>query len=204
MRLIAPAGAGFSVTRSCKIRIDYQYKLSNSWTSHASAVRRPQFCDELQNLLERLPVRVGPDRRRGQLTQSGQTSHGQFLERRARRNLERARRQYIFSFWKFMTKGNSEAPLANSAGTEIRGTSPTAPCLLCWPMGIWAAKVRASICWCPESCHGARRTPANGISILHLTSATMVAHSLNCPVGSDLFHRGMRMMIVNVMSLSKN
>ena len=50
------------MTGSCKIRIDYQYKPSNSWTSYAGAVRRPQFCYEPQNLLERLPwdsLRVG-------------------------------------------------------------------------------------------------------------------------------------------------
>lgn len=63
MRLITPQELGFGVTGSSKIRIDYQYKLSNSSTSHAGAVRRPQFCDEPQNLLERLPWDSGRARR---------------------------------------------------------------------------------------------------------------------------------------------
>jgi hypothetical protein len=56
MTLIAPQALGFGVTRSSKIRIDDQYKLSNSSTFfHAGAALRLQFCDAPQNLLERLP-----------------------------------------------------------------------------------------------------------------------------------------------------
>ena len=112
-----------------------------------------------------------------------------------------------------MTKGKSEAPLANSAGTEIGGNSIA--CVL-FAKGVLLAVLaygnlglrrqghRSAGAPKAAAVNGARRARRRPAFRLHLISATIVAHSLNGPVGPNFSHRRMRMTIMNDISSPRN